>query len=200
MKVLRSAQAALLEMALGEDASHCFPKGAGADPGLGCAFWPGQPSWQAGMTQELHCVQQQLQLCACCSPSTSLSSRLVVSTASSSPQPDHSLAMCPPPEQSLNVPLLMALLCSCLGQMALKQLIFKRGFYCQISKLFTSRRQSAAFPRAAAAAIQMDIHTCLLANSLPSRHRHVTWWHSPKHRLTPQHSMPRGVSGTKNQP
>lgn len=68
MKVLRATQAALLEMALGEDASHCFPEGAGADPGLGRAFWPGQPSWQAGMTQKLRCVQQQLQLCACCSP------------------------------------------------------------------------------------------------------------------------------------
>lgn len=100
--------------------------------------------------------------------------------------------MCPPPEQSLNVLLLVALPCSCLGQMALKQLIFKRGFYCQISKLFTSRRQSAAFPRAAAAAIQMDIHTCLLANSLPSCHRHVTWWHSPKHKLTPQRPTPGG--------
>lgn len=106
----------------------------------------------------------------------------------------------PPPEQSLNVPVLVALLCSYLGQMALKQLIFKRGFYCQISKLFTSRRQSAAFPRAAAAAFQIVIHICLLANSLPSCHRHVTWWHSPKHRLTPQRSMPTGFSGTKNQP
>lgn len=46
------------------DASHCFP----GDAGLSHDFWPGQPSWQAVMSQELPCVQQQLQLCASCSP------------------------------------------------------------------------------------------------------------------------------------
>lgn len=73
MKMLRAAQTALLETAVSEisrneDASRCFPEGAGADPGLGRGFWPGQPSWQAGMTLELRCVQQELRLCASRSP------------------------------------------------------------------------------------------------------------------------------------
>lgn len=79
MKTLRAAQTALLVTALGEvssneDASHCFPEGAGADPGLSCPFWPGQPSWQAGMSQE----------------------RLRIRTAPAQCQPQPPVLLCPP--------------------------------------------------------------------------------------------------------
>ena len=56
------------------------PEGAGAGPGLGHAFWPGQPSWQGGMTWEL----QSSSSVPAAAPRASPSSGLVVSTASSS--------------------------------------------------------------------------------------------------------------------
>lgn len=85
MKVLR---AALLEPALdevpagSEHASQCFSEGPGADPGCGCAFWPGQPS-----TGDSELLSSSSVPAA--APSVSPSSEFVVSTVFSLPQRDH---------------------------------------------------------------------------------------------------------------
>lgn len=99
----------------------------------------------------------------------------------------------PPPEQSLSVPILVALLYSCIGQMALKQVIFKRGVLLPNLKALYKQETKCCPSTGSCSSCLTDSHPHLLAyklNFLPVTGA-LTWWHSLKQRLTPHCSVSR---------
>lgn len=113
-KASRAAQPALLETALGEVMlPTAFQKEI-----LASAMLSGQGSQagRQGWARNCPVYSSSSSSVPAAAPSVSPSSCLVVSTAPSSPQPDHSLCSVPFSRANFNVLLLVALPCSILGQ------------------------------------------------------------------------------------
>lgn len=85
-----------------------------------------------------------------------------------------------------------------LGQMALKQLIFKRGFIAKSQSSLQAGAKVLPFLWLRQLLLgESSTFACLQAHFLPVTN--VTWWHGLKHSLTPQCSMPTGLPGTRRQ-